>query len=84
MEDFAFGQSVESKDDNCFGAVDTIPYLDSANSIWKEIDVDKLRFAMRTQYMKSQEDNSLKIKNLANQYTHKKIGQSIKDILNDG
>ena len=83
MDDFAYGQAVESKDDNCFGAIDTIPYLDSANSIWKEIDIDKLRFAMRTQYMKSNEDNKSKILETANKYTHKKIGELIKDILND-
>lgn len=87
VQDYAHGISVESHTDDCFGAVDTIPYLDNSNSSWKEISVSKLRFAMRSQYMKWKTEEALKTSQIvmekALDYDHKKIGESIKEILND-
>lgn len=87
LDDFAYGTAVKSNNVPCFGAVDTIPYLDSANSTWSEIDITNLRIAMRGAYMKwnTEQAASEKTKAIqaAKQYDHKIIGQQIKEILND-
>ncbi len=87
LEDYAYGQAVESRDENCFGAVDTIPFLDNANSSWKEINIDKLKFAMRSYYMKWKTEESHKESKEATEkalsYSHQKIGENIKELLDD-
>lgn len=87
MDDFAFGQSIESREEPCFGAIDGLPYLDNAEATWYEIDIRKLQFAMRSAFMKwntsqakSESQNAL---DAALKCDHKIIGKKIKEILND-
>lgn len=87
LDDFAYGFRVGSTSVPCFGAVDTLPYLDNANSEWYEIDHKQLRFAMRSAYMKytsgeTQQDFNRATKR-AIQYDHAFIGKQMKEILND-
>lgn len=85
--DFAYGACVQSNMVPCFGAVDTVPYLDNSNSQWAEINISELAIAMRNAYMKwntkaALEDSEAAI-NMAKQYSHSVIGGKIKDILYD-
>jgi glycosyltransferase involved in cell wall biosynthesis len=88
MEDFCSGTSVSSYSTPCFGALSTLPDLDTANSTWSEIDVVELGSAMRTAFMKwntemaAEESEAAKEKAL--DYDHKIIGQKLKELLNDG
>ena len=41
---------VPSRVEPCFGALDTMPFLQTANQTWNEIDVTELRKAMRERY----------------------------------
>jgi len=88
MDDFAFGQSVESREEPCFGATEGLPYLDNAEATWYEIDLRKLQFAMRSAFMKWKTDDAIsdseKALEAARNYDHKVIGEKIKEILNDG
>jgi len=87
LGDYAYGTPVASRPVPCFGAVDTIPYLDNANSSWYEIDVEQLKFAMRSAYMKwnteTAKTESNKAIEWAKEYDHEAIGGLIKEILND-
>lgn len=87
VDDFGYGESVDSREEPCFGAVDTIPYLDGYSAYWREIDARKLQVAMRGAFMKWQNhkhsDLSREAIEKARQYDHKVIGNKIKEILND-
>jgi hypothetical protein len=87
MDDFSYGIKVMSRTTPCFGAVDTIPFLDNAHSDWSEIDIRSLMIAMRNYYMKW---NTVEAKNdthnaieKAKLYSHQSVGTTIKDLLND-
>ena len=41
---------VPSREEPCFGALDTMPFLQTADQTWNEIDVTELRKAMRERY----------------------------------
>ena len=84
--DYCLGQNVKSRPEPCFGAVDTLPDLDTANNTWAEIDVLELSTAMRNWYnaenLKSSiRDNCMKT---AQKYDHKSVGIKIKELLHDG
>jgi hypothetical protein len=85
MNDFCYGQAVESREVPCFGAVDTLPHLDTARGNWMEIDVRQLQFALRSAFMKwntsAMEHASKKAKDAAKEYDYAKIGQKIKEII---
>jgi len=87
VQDYAYGTKVKSNKTQCFGCIDTIPYLDSANSSWYDIDILELRYAMRGQYMKWNTEQEQKEKNeaikSAFELDHSVVGAKIKDILND-
>lgn len=87
MDDFAFGQKVDSREEPCFGATDGIPYLDSSDATWYEIDIRKLQFAMRSAFMKWATANARieaeKALEAALKCDHKVVGEKIKEILND-
>ena len=87
LDDFAYGMKIESHKTPCFGAVDTLPHLDNANSEWYEINYNQLKFAMRSLYMKYtcgelQEEFNRAV-DKAKQYDHAVIGEKMKEILND-
>lgn len=87
MDDFAFGQKVQSKEEPCFGAIEGLPYLDNADATWYQIDIRKLQFAMRSAFMKWKTDEarveSKKALDAAFKCDHKAVGKKIKEILND-
>ena len=85
LTDFAYGTKVSSNMTPCFGAVDTVPYLDNSNSQWAEINIQELSIAMRNAYMKWNtkiaEQESLAAIQQAKKYSHENIGKQIKDII---
>jgi len=83
--DYLVGHPVEAYKTPCFGAVDTMPYIDTAESNWLEIDVIKLAKTMRQVYNEyDREKISKKCKAAATKLSHEKVGSIIKDYLNDG
>lgn len=79
---------VRSYPQPCFGAMETLPHLDTAESFWREIDVDGLVRAMRYMYSHlSKEENKKysaeKCIEHAQNYSHKAAGEKMKEILND-
>lgn len=88
MDDFAFGQKIESREEPCFGSSEGLPYLDNFGATWYEIDIRKLQFAMRSVFMKwgtkqAIDESKLALK-AALKYDHKIVGKKIKETLNDG
>ena len=71
----------------CFGAVDTLPNLDTSDTKWKEIDIFELAQTMRAVYNRYKDDvNYLKddcIKT-SKKFDHKVVGEYMKELLNDG
>jgi glycosyltransferase involved in cell wall biosynthesis len=85
--DYAVGHSVPSQWEPCFGAVDTLPNLDTSDTKWKEIDILKLAQTMRMVYNKYEEDPQyLKDECIAKSkhFDHSIVGQHMKELLNDG
>ena len=85
LEDFCVGHSITSRPTPCFGAVSTLPDLDTANSTWQEIDIMELSQAMRTAFIKWNtkiaKEEADHAKEIAKTYDHKIIGQKLKDLL---
>jgi glycosyltransferase involved in cell wall biosynthesis len=86
--DHCYGTAVPSTLQTCFGAVESPPYLDTAYSRWREIDVVKLCSSMRGMYdMLSNSEMKQGIAEQciekSNRYSHQAVGQLIKEILND-
>jgi glycosyltransferase involved in cell wall biosynthesis len=86
MEEFCIGEAVESKLEPCFGGVESLPNIYTANSEWLEVNVSDLQVAMRTQFMMHNTKESQKIKHMcverAKNYDHKIIGNAFKELLN--
>jgi glycosyltransferase involved in cell wall biosynthesis len=87
IDDFGVGRSVDSTEQPCFGAIDTVPNLDNYGAYWREIDLRGLQFAMREAYMKwkSKEADVLSKKAMkeATKMDHTIVGKTIKELLND-
>ena len=86
MDDFCVGTPIPSYSQPCFGAVSTLPNLDTARSDWREIDIRKLCAAMRESYQKWNSDEAKKdserAKRWASEYDNKPIGIRLKELLN--
>ena len=88
--DYCVGESIKSRKEPCFGALQTLPDLDTSYSTWSEIDVLELAKTMRRWYNILQKNKNLKssIKKqcieTAAGYDYKYIGIGIKEILNGG
>lgn len=86
--DYCIGTPVESRLEPCFGTVDTLPDLDTSDTMWREINIMKLREAMRDMYnnFKSGDIQEIGTSCLSRSkdYNHKTVGEKIKEILNDG
>ena len=84
---YAVGHPVRSSWQPCFGAVDTLPNLDTSDTKWKEINILELAETMRTVYNKYKEDASY-LKDLcvaaSKKFDHKAVGEHMKELLNDG
>mgnify|MGYP002622230262 FL=1 len=84
--DYAVGHPVPSRWQPCFGAVDTLPNLDTSDTKWKEIDIFELAQTMRAVYNRYKDDvNYLKddcIKT-SKKFDHKVVGEYMKELLND-
>jgi glycosyltransferase involved in cell wall biosynthesis len=84
VEEFAVGEAVNSRDEPCFGGIESLPNLYTANSTWKEIDISDLQIKMRSQYLKGLSDETRqRCKEEANKYSHENIGKLCKELLND-
>jgi glycosyltransferase involved in cell wall biosynthesis len=85
--DFCIGQAIESRLTPCFGAVDTLPDVDTAATMWLEIDVLKLSKAMRKAYnmWNTPEESELKEACLgrASRFSHRQTGTTMKELLSD-
>lgn len=86
--DHAIGMPVKSYDTPCFGAIETLQDLDTAEATWKEIDVIELAKSMRKMYeniiIKSNKENWYeKCKNQAKKYSQQEIGKKMLEVLND-
>ncbi len=81
------GSWVESRFVPCFGAVETLPHLDTSWENWREIDVLDLAKKMRFHYNNHlQNTNGLladEAISQAQKYSHQAIGEKIKEILHD-
>jgi len=84
VEEFAVGQSVNSLEQPCFGGMESLPHLYTANTTWREIDVADLQIKMRSQYIKGlTQDVRKQCKEKAKQYSHESTAKLLKEILND-
>lgn len=82
--DYLVGYPVRAHKAPCFGAVDSMSYIDTAESNWLEIDVIQLAKTMRQVYNEyNREKLSKKCKAAAANLSHEKVGEIIKDYLND-
>lgn len=85
--DFCVGEAVESKLVPCFGAVDTLPDIDTAATLWREIDVLLLSKAMRKAYNRYKTDEELALKERclseAKKFDHASVGSIMKELLSD-
>jgi glycosyltransferase involved in cell wall biosynthesis len=82
------GIPVKSYSVPCFGAVETLTDLDTAESTWKEIDIIELGKAMRKMYEtlvvpELKEDIAMQCKQQAGHYSHEEVGKKMKEIIND-
>lgn len=84
VEEFAVGDSVKSQSQPCFGGMESLPDLYTANSDWREIDIQDLQIKMRSAYIAGLTDETRKkCKDKAEQYSHENIGKLFKEFLND-
>jgi len=87
MDSFCFGDSVSSTSVPCFGAVQSLPNLDTARSDWAEINIRELCATMRAVYSKwnseEAQQESVAARKAAQGYDHKTVGQKIKELLRD-
>jgi glycosyltransferase involved in cell wall biosynthesis len=80
-----FPAHVKSYDTPCFGAIDTLPNLDTSASTWKEIDIidlgSKMRLAVSKvlQYKKPAVDEV--IDEIAQSFTLESVGIKMKEVL---
>ena len=70
----------------CFGAIETLPDLDTADANWQDIDVQSLSETMRYMYSHlSDQRNKDKYKKTciekSLEYSHESVGKIIKEIL---
>jgi len=89
MNDFCYGLAIKSKREKCFGGVESLPNIYTSNDYWMEIDLDDLCFAMRSEFMKWKDEQVMKQRKIqaiekAREFSHKNMGENIKEILNDG
>jgi glycosyltransferase involved in cell wall biosynthesis len=84
LEEFAVGESVLSREEPCFGGVESLSNLYTANSTWKEIDILDLQTKMRNQYLKGIDENvRASCIEKSKQFSHEAIGEICKELLND-
>ena len=88
MNDFCYGLAVKSKREKCFGGVESLSNIYTANDYWMEIDLDDLCFAMRSEFMKWKNENIMKQRKIeaiekARDFSYANIGKKIKEVLND-
>jgi glycosyltransferase involved in cell wall biosynthesis len=86
--DQVVGLPVKSTDSPCFGAVESLPDIDTSASTWKEIDIIKLSESMRRMYdtlivPEIKEDVANQCRAAASRYSHKVVGLEMKGLLND-
>ena len=84
IEEFAVGDTINSKKEPCFGGMESLPNLYTATSHWREIDIEDLQIKMRSAYLTGLPDALReKCKSQAEKYSHQNIGKLFKELLND-
>ena len=85
--DFCVGEAIESRLVPCFGAIDTLPDLDTSETLWSEIDILKLSKAMRKMYNKWNTEEEQKLRNTcllrSRRFNHEHVGEIMKELLSD-
>lgn len=85
--DFCVGTPVKSKLTPCFGAVDTLPDIDTAETLWSEIDILELSKAMRDAYNKyhtnDEKEQRQECLSTAKNFDHQSVGKIMKELLSD-
>lgn len=86
--DHAVGTKVKSYDAPCFGAIETLQNLDTANETWKEIDILELSKAMRLMYNKltneeTKHQYSGVCREVAGVFSYEAVGKKMKEVLDD-
>lgn len=85
--DFCVGEAIESRLVPCFGAVETLPDLDTAETLWAEIDILKLSNAMRQTYNKWNTPEEQKLRETclwrSSRFGHEQVGKIMKELLSD-
>lgn len=83
LEEFAVGEKIQSRDDACFGGIESLPNLYTANSTWREIDILDLQSKMRSQYIKGiDEETTNKCIEKSKEFSYESIGKLCKELLN--
>jgi glycosyltransferase involved in cell wall biosynthesis len=89
MDDFCYGYAAPAKSVPCYGALDSLPSVYTADSKWQEVDVQKLSQLMRSVYETYMSDKDEfqqkqnKARQRALQYDTKKVGLQLKELLYD-
>lgn len=85
--EWSSGKSVDSVPQHCFGAVEGLPSVDTADSEWCEISVQHLMERMRDEYEEFKVDykrphmkNAKSIKDAQN-FSHQKVGELIWNLM---
>tara|TARA_B100000929_G_scaffold258520_1_gene221812 strand:- start:875 stop:1969 length:1095 start_codon:yes stop_codon:yes gene_type:complete len=85
--DFCVGEAIESQMVPCFGAVETLPDLDTSETLWSEIDILKLSRAMREMYNKWNTEEEQKLRNTclrrSRHFSYEHVGETMKELLSD-
>lgn len=77
------GYLVEYTTNVAFGCLDTFPEISSSREYWYDIDVRHLARQMRNAYRNRDMNKNLTAKFDAKNYSYEKIGNYIKELLND-
>jgi glycosyltransferase involved in cell wall biosynthesis len=75
--------AVKSNLSPCFGAVDTLPNLYSANDMWRDIDIQDLMYSMRNMYEQRNTQDRKKIAESVKCLDYKEVGKKMLEAIND-
>jgi glycosyltransferase involved in cell wall biosynthesis len=74
--------AVKSHLSPCFGAVDTLPNLYSANDLWRDIDIIDLMYSMRNMYEQRNNQDRKKIAESVKYLDYKEVGKKMLETIN--
>lgn len=74
--------AVKSNLSPCFGAIDTLPNLYSANDLWRDIDIMDLMYSMRNMYEQRNNQDRNKIAESVKYLDYKEVGKKMLEAIN--